>query len=208
MFTQPLLIVSKTINHISEILMMIMTQESEKTCSFNICSQCKTICCQDAKPPLTRSRKKIIKQYLKESDISINQPFYRDSYCYPSVDEQLFCSLFNKETGKCIVHSFKPETCVAGPITFDINFSTLKIEWFLKKSEICALGPYLYDNRIVFREHFEAAKVQLLRLIYELAPEELRAILEIQEPMTFKIGEDDMPPEIIKKLKIKENLPL
>jgi hypothetical protein len=110
---------------------------------------------------------------------------------------------FDKETEKCSVHPVKPETCVAGPVTFDINFSTRKVEWFLKKSEICAFAATLYSNKAAFRKHLEVAKKQLTRLICELNPEELRIILKIDEPQTFKIGEDDLPLEAIKKLGLK-----
>ncbi len=98
------------------------------------------------------------------------------------------------------MHSVKPETCVAGPVTFDVNFSTKKIEWFLKKSAICAFAQTLYEDKAAFKEHFEIAKAQLTRLICELDAEELRAIVKIEEPQTFKIGEDDLPAELVEKL--------
>ncbi len=101
------------------------------------------------------------------------------------------------------MHTVKPETCVSGPITFDINFSTKKVEWFLKKSEICAFAGILYDNKVDFQQHFEAAKKQLTQLICQLDADELRAIVKIEEPQTFKIGEDDLPLEVIKKLGLK-----
>lgn len=91
------------------------------TYSFDVCSQCKSICCQDAKPPLTENRKKIIKKYLKEQKIKIAKPFAKENYSFPSVDDLVYCGLFNKKTGKCSVHPVKPETCVSGPITFDIT---------------------------------------------------------------------------------------
>ncbi len=173
------------------------------TYSFDVCSQCKIICCQDAKPPLTKKRKKIIQEYLKKQKINVKKPFSKENYSYPAVDELVFCRLFGKETGKCLVHPVKPETCRAGPITFDINFSTKKIEWFLKKSEICAYAGALYGNKAAFKNHFEAAKLELTRLICELDAEELRAIVKIEEPQTFKIGEDNLPLEVVRKLGLK-----
>ncbi len=170
------------------------------TYSFDVCSRCKIICCQDAKPPLSEKRKKIIKKYLEKQKLNIEQPFAKEQYSYPAVDEQVFCGLFNKETGKCSVHPVKPETCRAGPVTFDINFSTKKIEWFLKKPEICGYAGILYSNKTDFKDHFEVAKKELTQLIKELDPQELRVILKIAEPHTFKIGEDDLPLEVVKKL--------
>lgn len=170
------------------------------TYSFDVCGKCKTICCQDAKPPLSSKRKKIIQEHLKEQKINLKEPFTKEDYSYPSVDEQAYCRLFNKKTGKCQVHAVKPETCVAGPVTFDINFSTKKVEWFLKKSEICAYAGVLYNDKATFKDHFEVAKKKITQLIKELDADELRAIVKIDEPQTFKVGEDDLPIEAVKIL--------
>jgi Fe-S-cluster containining protein len=173
------------------------------TYSFDVCSQCKTICCQDAKPPLSEKRKKIIEEYLKKQKINIHKPFAKEQYSYLAVDGEIFCGLFNKETGKCSVHPVKPETCVAGPITFDINFKTKKVEWFLKKDEICAFAGVLYSNKAAFKQHFEVARKEINQLIHELKAEELLAIVKIEEPQTFKIGEEDLPIDVVKKLGLK-----
>jgi len=98
------------------------------------------------------------------------------------------------------VHPVKPETCVSGPITFDVNFKTIKIEWFLKKDSLCAFAGVLYKNQAAFKDHFEVAKKQITQLIEELSADELRAIVKIEEPQTFKIGEDPLPLEAAKKL--------
>lgn len=102
-----------------------------------------------------------------------------------------------------MVHQVKPETCVAGPITFNINFLTKKVEWFLKKSEICAYAGILYTDNAAFKEHSEIAKRQITQLIKELDAEELRAIMQIEEPQTFKISENDLPTKAIRKLGLK-----
>jgi Fe-S-cluster containining protein len=181
-----------------------MTQDNNGTTfSFDVCSQCKSICCQDAKPPLTEKRKRIIVNYLEEQEIKIEKPFTKADYSYPSVDELVYCGFFNKKTGKCSVHPVKPETCVSGPITFDINFGTKKIEWFLKKSELCAFAGVLYTNKSAFKDHFEVAKQKLTQLICQLNADELRAIVKIDEPQTFKVGEDDLPAQVITKLGLK-----
>ena len=101
------------------------------------------------------------------------------------------------------MHSVKPETCVSGPITFDINFSTKKIEWFLKKSELCAFAGILYNDKAAFINHFEVAKKELTKLICQINGDELRAIVKIDEPQTFKVGEDDLPALVVKKLDLK-----
>ena len=178
-----------------------MAQDNKGTTySYDVCSECKIICCQDAKPPLSESRKKIIKAYLKEQKITVEKPFTKENYSYPSVDEQVLCVFNSKKTKRCIVHSVKPETCRAGPITFDINFKTKKVEYFLKKSEICAYAGELFKNKAAFNDHFEVAKKEIMRLIKELDAEELRELTKIEEPQTFKVGEDDLPADVVKKL--------
>jgi Fe-S-cluster containining protein len=172
----------------------------KKTCDFQVCRTCKSTCCQDAKPPLTKNRQKIIQNYLKKHNIHIKEPFTHEHYSYPAVDKQGFCVFLDKRTGKCRVHPVKPETCRAGPATFDINRRTGKVEWYLKKSKICAFAGVLYGDRASFNEHFEAAKAELLRLICELDAEALQAILLIEEPQTFKVGEAALPKEAICKL--------
>ncbi len=175
-------------------------EKNGATYSFDVCSQCKSICCQDAKPPLSENRKKILREYLNKQKISIAEPFAKNGYSYPAVDEEIYCKLFSKQTGKCMVHPVKPETCVSGPITFDINFKTKKVEWFLKTSELCAYAGVLYKNKAGFKEHFEIAKKQITLLITQLSADELRAIVKIDEPQTFKVGEDDLSFEVAKKL--------
>jgi uncharacterized protein len=173
------------------------------TYSFEVCSLCKSICCQDAKPPLTEKRKQIISEYLNKQKITIKEPFSKEQYSYPAVDEKVYCRFFNKETGKCSVHPVKPETCVSGPITFDIDFKSKKVEWFLKKDELCGFAGILYKNQAAFKDHLQVAKKQIMQLIGELSAEELRAIMKIDEPQTFKIGEDDLPAQVACKLGIK-----
>jgi hypothetical protein len=44
------------------------------------------------------------------------------------------------------------------------------------------------------------AKKQITALIKQLSADELRAIVKIDEPQTFKVGEDDLPTEVVEKL--------
>ncbi len=171
-----------------------------KTCAFEVCCRCKSICCQDAKPPLTLKRQKIIKDYLEKHKFHIENPFLSEQYSFPSFDKPGLCLFYDKKTGKCLVHQVKPETCRAGPVTFDINCQTGKVEWYLKKPEICALAKVLCENRDLFREHFKVAREEILQLVCELDAEALRAILKIEEPQTFKIGENALPKEVLDKL--------
>ena len=49
-------------------------------------------------------------------------------------------------------------------------------------------------------EHFEEAKKQLLSLVKDLSADQLRAIVKIEEPQTFKLSDDDLPLQVAKKL--------
>jgi len=171
-----------------------------KTCSFDVCLRCNKSCCQDAKPPLTSGRMAAIVSYLTNRRLNDEQLFSHEEYWFPSVDSNMFCIFYDKITKKCRVHEVKPETCCAGPLTFDINLRTMKIEWFLKKSGLCIYAGGLFENPQSLEEHLKVAKVDLIRLIRELDGDDLRVILKREEPETFKIGEDDLPNEVIEKL--------
>lgn len=175
-----------------------------KTCSFDVCCHCKRSCCQDAKPPLTLERKRIIADYLREHKIHIAHPFVDEAYSFPAVDALGFCVFYCKDSKKCLVHPVKPETCRAGPITFDINRDTKRVEWYLKKADICIFAPALQEDGTAFRAHFEVARDELLRLISELDSDALRSILKIEEPQTIKIGEADLPKEAREKLGLRQ----
>ncbi len=173
---------------------------ANKTCSFNVCSQCQLNCCIDANPPLTAERKKIISNYLHEQGQPAENLFVNEAYSHPVADAQGYCKFYNKETGKCRVHPIKPETCRAGPVTFDINLRTGKVEWFLKKGAICAFAQQLRIEDDRFKGHLEVAKAEIIHLISNLDAGSLRVILKIEEPETLKIGENDLPRDIIEKL--------
>jgi Fe-S-cluster containining protein len=174
-----------------------------KTCSFDVCCECKLGCCQDVKPPLTSERREIIENHLKKKGITPQNLFIEAGYCFPAVDAIGFCVFYDKRTRECLVHPVKPETCRAGPVTFDINLRSRKVEWFLKTAEVCALAKRLAENANQFNEHFKVAEQELLRLICKLDSEALRTILKIEEPHTFKIGEEALPKEVEEKLGLK-----
>ena len=178
----------------------MQTEKERQEDFFNICSACKINCCRDARPPITLRREEVIKEYLKRSKIDIENPFIHAEYTFPREDIEGYCIFYNKTTRKCIIHPVKPETCVAGPITFDINKQTGKIEWYLKMGRICPLAGVMYKNRALLEEHFERARKEVLRLVRELSPEALRTILRREEPETFKIGEERLESEVLNKL--------
>jgi len=137
---------------------------------------------------------------LKEQKIPIDSPFAQTSYVFPKDGADGYCVFYNKKTRKCLIHTVKPETCVAGPITFDINIKNRKIEWHLKMEKICALAGVLYKNRAILKKHLDSAKKEILKLVSELDSEALKDILKIEEPETFKIDEDNIGKEMLDKL--------
>jgi hypothetical protein len=169
---------------------------------FDVCRECKTdySCCNDTTPPVTAERRKIIEAYLKENGVSVANPFQRTEYVFPRLTADGYCVFHDRETKKCVVHSVKPETCVAGPITFDINAKTGKIEWFIKMDRICPLAGAVCLNKQLLQRHLASAKREVLRLVAQLTAEELKAILKKDEPETFKIEEDDFEKELLRKV--------
>jgi len=167
---------------------------------FDVCGTCKINCCWDARPPITIEREKMILDYLKIHGIHIDNPFVHAEYTFPRETTDGYCIFYDKTTRKCIVHPVKPETCVAGPITFDINAKTGKIEWYLKMEKICPLAGVMHREKTLLEKHFENARREILQLVRQLSPTALKTILRREEPDTFKIGEENVDSCIIKKL--------
>jgi len=179
-----------------------MTIKSERqTNFFDICSQCEGNCCRNARPPITLKRKKIIEGYLKKQRIPVKNSFFQTAYIFPREDPEGYCVFYEKKSRKCLVHPVKPETCIAGPITFDINMQNRKIEWYLKTQRICPLAGALYKNKELLEKHLKSVKKEIFRLISELDPEALKTILKIEEPETFKVEENDVEKIVLEKLK-------
>jgi len=167
---------------------------------FDICGRCEIHCCRNARPPITSKRIKIIEAYLKEQKIPIENTFVQSSYTFPKEDAEGYCIFYDKKTRKCLVHPVKPETCVAGPMTFDINIKSQKIEWYLKMEKICPLAGKMHRNKVALGAHLESAKKEILRLVCELDSEALKVILKIEEPETFRIDEDSIGMDVLDKL--------
>jgi len=143
----------------------------------------------------------MILEFLEENNIAIDTPFENGKYVFPRETDDGYCIFLDKVTGKCRIHPVKPETCVAGPITFDIDAETGKFGWFLKTSKICLLADSLRKDRKSYRKHESSAKHEIRCLVRELDAEALRAILAIEEPDTSKVAEDDASQEVLSKLK-------
>jgi Fe-S-cluster containining protein len=89
--------------------------------------------------------------------------------------------------GRCRVQHVKPETCAAGPFTFDVRNGNLEI--FLKRERICDLVAFLKGNPGVYNEQFELAVEKIQQLVRSLPAEELESVCRVEEPETDKVAE-------------------
>jgi len=147
-----------------------------------VCGQCNLAhgCCIGARPPLTQKRIDILlSNGVSPEDMEFNG--YRRLRLKPDG----FCVLF--ENGRCRIHASKPETCVAGPFTFDISGSILQI--FLKRPSICPMVEFLKENREAYEGLFDISVRKIVDLVNELPPDELAEIVKIEEPQTDLVAE-------------------
>ena len=146
------------------------------------CNECHLVggCCFDARPPLSQERIDIL---LKNGvcEDAVEFAGYKRLRLKPDG----FCVLF--QDGKCSIHSIKPETCVAGPFTFDMKGNILQI--FIKRESICPMVRFLKANRKAFDGLFEASVERIMELLDKVPPEEMAEILKIDEPETDLVAE-------------------
>jgi Fe-S-cluster containining protein len=175
---------------------------------FNVCGRCGNGCCKGARPPTSPRRRKLIEEYLKKHRLKdVEPPYFDESHDYTHPRETLegYCIFYDQKTRRCKIHPIKPETCVAGPITFDINAKTGKLEYYLKLEKICPLGGKMRKaNTAALKKHMRSAKREIRRVVRDLEPEALRNILKIEEPDTFKVDEEKLEGEVLRKLFTKE----
>jgi len=96
-----------------------------------------------------------------------------------------YCALF--ADGKCSIHSIKPETCVAGPFTFDIKGGKLQI--FLKREVICPMVGFLKANPKAYDSLMETSVARIIHLVRSIPAAEMAEILKIDEPETDLVAE-------------------
>ena len=183
--------------------MGLRVKSRRQTDFFDTCSRCRTrwSCCHETTPPVSGKRRKIIEAYLRANKIGVKDPFVEVEYVFPRLVADGYCIFHDKKTRKCLIHPVKPETCVAGPVTFDIRTDASKIEWFIKMDRICQLAGRVYADEALLQKHLESAKKEISTLVEELDSEALRAILKKEEPETLKISEDSLGKSVLNKLR-------
>jgi Fe-S-cluster containining protein len=137
-------------------------------------------CCFEARPPLGQERIDILKKNGVPEEAIEFEGYNRlrlgpDGYCLLFVD------------GKCSIHSIKPETCVAGPFTFDIKDGMLQI--FLKRESICPMVGLLKADPKAYDALFETSVAMITHLVRRIPAAEMDEILKIDEPETDLVAE-------------------
>lgn len=145
-----------------------------------ICAACGGKCCHEAHPPLSRARIAIL-----NGKGVLPSAFERNGYTRMKAGHDGTCIMCRD--GRCRIHAVKPETCVAGPFTFEVAGNTLRL--FLKRELICPLVPYLKADERVYEAHFQNAAQILADLVQSLPSRELDVINAIPEHETDLVAE-------------------
>jgi Fe-S-cluster containining protein len=145
-----------------------------------ICLNCGGHCCDDAHPPVSSS----CYELLTGAGVSPDK-FEFTGYTRLRTGENGKCIL--SENGKCRIHAVKPETCRAGPFTFDVNGDQIGI--YLKHESTCPIVKLLKEDSEVYRQQYVLAVQSITHLVQNLTADEIHAICQIDEPETEKVSE-------------------
>ena len=145
-----------------------------------ICLNCGGHCCNDAHPPVSSS----CYERLIGAGVSPDT-FEFTGYTRLRTKDNGECIL--SDNGKCRIHAFKPETCRAGPFTFDMNGHLIEI--YLKHESICPIVGLLKESPEAYRQQYELAVQSLAHLVQNLTDGEISVICQIDEPETEKVAE-------------------
>jgi Fe-S-cluster containining protein len=156
--------------------------ESLYQAQSNACGECLLGggCCFEARPPLSQERIDI----LLANGVSPDAVEFA-GYKRLRLKRDGFCVLF--KDGRCSVHSIKPETCVAGPFTFDMKGPILQI--FLKREGICPMVGHLRSDRRAYEALFDLSVQRIVDLVRALPANELAEVLKIEEPNTYLVAD-------------------
>jgi Fe-S-cluster containining protein len=142
--------------------------------------RCGGYCCVDAHPPVSRS----CCQRLTAAGLSPDL-FEDKGYKRLKAKENGVCIL--SKDGKCVIHAIKPETCRAGPFTFDVKDNVIEI--YLKLSCICPLVTLLKETPGAYQLQYDLAVKSITHLVSNLTQDEINAICRVDEPETEKVSE-------------------
>jgi uncharacterized protein len=146
----------------------------------SICMRCDGHCCHDAHPPISSScYERLTKAGVPE------EMFESEGYTRLKTKKNHECILL--VNGRCSIHSCKPETCRAGPFTFDVRDDVIEI--FLKYESICPMVGLLKVVPAAYKAQYDAAVKSIAHLVRNLSDDELAAVCRIDEPETEKVAE-------------------
>lgn len=146
----------------------------------SICMRCDGHCCHDAYPPISPA----CYERLTKAGV-LPEMFESEGYTRLKAKKNRECILL--VNGKCSIHSCKPETCRAGPFTFNVKGEVIEI--FLKHESICPMVRLLKEVPEAYEQQYNAATKSIAHLVRNLTEDELAAICRIDEPETEKIAE-------------------
>jgi uncharacterized protein len=145
-----------------------------------ICLRCGGHCCDGAHPPISEHYyRRLVASGVPE------EAFERNGYRYIRTRDDGTCTFCTG--GKCGIHGIKPETCRAGPFTFDVKGDTIGI--FLKFEEICPLVRLYKDTPEAYDQQYALAVKSISHLVSNLTDDEIAAVCRIEEPQTGKVAE-------------------
>ena len=127
------------------------------------CNECHLVggCCFEARPPLSQERIDILLKNGVSAD-AVEFAGYKRLRLKPDG----FCVLF--QDGKCSIHSIKPETCVAGPFTFDMKGNT-SCRYSSRERASAPWSDFLKANRKAYDGLFETSVEKIMDLVNKRA---------------------------------------
>jgi hypothetical protein len=145
-----------------------------------ICLRCSGQCCNDAHPPISEH---CYRRLLAEG--VPGDAFERKGYRYLRTRRDGTCTF--RTGGKCAIHTIKPETCRAGPFTFDVKGDVIEI--FLKFEKICPIVCLFKEVPEAYEQQYTLAVKNITHLVSNLTDEEINVICRIEESETEKVAE-------------------
>ena len=124
-------------------------------------------------------------------------------YAFPREMADEACIFFDAKTRICRIHPVKPETCQAGPITFDLDLDQGRICWYMKSSTDCFIAAALRRTPLELSAYLAMAKPALRQLIHDLDPPALHAVLRVPEPLVQPLDEEPLPTTLLARLTIQ-----
>jgi uncharacterized protein len=145
-----------------------------------ICMNCGGHCCHEAHPPISKHcYERLLAEGLPQ------EYFVKNGYRHMGSRTDGSCVCWKE--GKCSIHGIKPETCRAGPFTFDVKGDTIEI--FLKFESICPIVRLLKKVPAAYDQQYSLAVKSITHLVAHLDEDELAIICRIDEPETEKVAE-------------------